>query len=978
MNGTRIIISIIVTLCGWLIPAQASVFSFDNDKKKTERKSARTIYGGIVNSVTGLGMKDSIRVELLTSDSIPVDFVYPNFGYRNYPDESTISTGFNMNTECKPGDYLLRLSHPDYDTATYPLQIDRNNINAGTLNIRKLTSFEKAVMLGEVTVTASKVQFVNRGDTISYNADAFDVAQGSMLDALLRQMPGVQLRENGQIYVNGRFVDKLLLDGKDFFKGDKLVLLQNLPSYTVKNVKVYEEASGETRVLGKGAMDARNPDPYVMDVVLKKGYNAGWMANAEASTGTRGRYRERLFGSMYTSKFRLSAYGMMNDLNETGTPGSGGSWESPDEMSGEKSTRGAGMDYGYFKPDNSLELNGSVSIRRVGDTQNQFTNRQNFLSGGDTYTRTWTDSYMRDLSVNTNHSITLQPRQGNSYYTNIQLLLNYNDTKTRNSTTEGNFNRDPGEIDGLREKLTRGLPEELEATNRMVSSASSRSKPLKASWRQNSVFQFGESNHGVSIRSNGFYERSSTENGDNYLLQFAGEEPRNSVRSNPVGHHAYRYWVGPRFTFALSPYIYFNPQVVLCHYYENNRNMWNVSGSGDNTGSLEGDGETSGVLLPDPVNSFHAASHHTHEFISAALSYYRKTQRDGRDHSSISVYVQPGFNLVQRKLTYTRVDVQRIRKNYVTPETMMSVFWFLPGMAPRLNLEYKFTGAGPSLMDLVDNTFTYDPLNLRMGARDLVPETEHRFDLGYESRKLLFDRLMLSAYLAYTVTRDKISMAYSLDRETGVRIFRPTNVNGNRTGWLSVLTDLYIDRKKRLKFNNWLWLQPVRSVDMISTDSFMTSTKSVVNSFVVRNTASVEYNNNGHMAAIEGSVDSRKARSAMQDFVPFRVTRFNYGLRGRLSLPAGFEISTDLKMYSTRGFDDPSMNLDQVVWNARISKSLLKGRLIIAADGYDLLRNISNVSYSVNAQGRTEKWVNNIPSYLLFSIRWSFSKKPRE
>lgn len=265
------------------------------DKKDT-RKTSRTIYGGIINSATSLGMKDSIRVELLTPDSIAVDFVFPNFHYDRYPDESSISTGFSMYTECEPGSYILRLSHPDYETAVYPIEIDRSRINAGTLKIRKLSRFEKAVMLGEVTVTASKVQFVNRGDTISYNADAFDVAQGSMLDALLRQMPGVQLRENGQIYVNGRFVDKLLLDGKDFFRDDKLVLLQNLPSYSVKNVKVYEEAAGETRVLGKGAMDIGNPDKYVMDVVLKKGYNTGFMANAEASAGTRGRYRERLFG----------------------------------------------------------------------------------------------------------------------------------------------------------------------------------------------------------------------------------------------------------------------------------------------------------------------------------------------------------------------------------------------------------------------------------------------------------------------------------------------------------------------------------------------------------------------------------------------------------------------------------------------------------------------------------------------------------
>ncbi len=715
-----------------------------------------------------------------------------------------------------------------------------------------------------------------------------------------------------------------------------------------------------------------------MDVVLKKGYNAGWMANAEASAGTHSRYRERLFGSVYTSKLRLSAYGMMNDLNETGTPGSGGSWQSPDEMSGEKTTRGAGADYGYFKPDNTVSVNGSASVHRVSDRENLFINRQNFLAGGDTYTRSWDDSHRRDLSFNTNHSVTLQPRTGNSYYTFIQLAMSYNNTRTRTAKTEGNFNRDPGDDPGLREKLTRGLPADMEATNRLVSSSCSRVRPLNVSWNHTSVFEFGKSNHGVTINSNGFYRRSTAAGSDTYLLEFAGQEPSGRVRSNPVESHSYRYWVGPRFTFSLSPYIRFNPQVAVCHYYESNNNMWRVSDSAGDNGTGEAAAETDVTLIPDPVNSFHSASHHTHEFFSMALSYFRKTQRDGMDYSSISVYVQPGFNLVQRRLTYMGASPQKIRKNFVTPETRMSVFWFLRGMAPRLNLEYKLTGSAPALMDMVDNVFTTDPLNLRMGGRDLRPETEHRFDMGYESRKLLFDRLMLSAYLAYSVTRDKITMSYSFDKETGVRIFRPTNVNGNRTGWFSMITDLYLDKRKRLKFNNWLWLQPVRSVDLISTDAFKTTSRSVVCSFVVRNTAGLEYSHNNHMVAIEGAIDSRKARSAMEDFVPFRVTRFNYGFRGRVSLPAAIEVSTDMKMYSTRGFDDPSMNLNQLVWNARISKSLLEGRLILAADGYDILHKIKNVSYSVNAQGRTEKWINNIPSYFLFSIRWNFSKKPRE
>ncbi len=248
MKRSGIILTVLAFIAVYCLPVSSSA---SPDRKK-EKSSARTIYGSLINSATSLGMTDSIKVELLSRDSVLVDYVFPTFYYDNYPDQTSVSTGFTMYAHCKPGSYILRLSHPDYESVAYPLEIDRNRINAGTLQIRKLSRFEKAVMLGEVTVVSSKVQFVNRGDTISYNADAFDVAQGSMLDALLQQMPGVQLRENGQIYVNGRFVDKLLLDGKDFFRETSWSSFKTCPPILSRMLRSMRRPRGRQRYSARG------------------------------------------------------------------------------------------------------------------------------------------------------------------------------------------------------------------------------------------------------------------------------------------------------------------------------------------------------------------------------------------------------------------------------------------------------------------------------------------------------------------------------------------------------------------------------------------------------------------------------------------------------------------------------------------------------------------------------------------------------
>ena len=132
--------------------------------------------------------------------------------------------------------------------------------------------------LGEVVVKATKVQMVYRGDTLVYNADAFNVPEGSMLDAIIKQMPGVELKANGEIYVQGRKVDFLTLNGENFFKGKNKILLENLPYYTVKNIEVYEKQTEKSEWLG--VQEA--PKDYVMDVVLKREYRSWYKYGIDA------------------------------------------------------------------------------------------------------------------------------------------------------------------------------------------------------------------------------------------------------------------------------------------------------------------------------------------------------------------------------------------------------------------------------------------------------------------------------------------------------------------------------------------------------------------------------------------------------------------------------------------------------------------------------------------------------------------------
>jgi hypothetical protein len=182
---------------------------------------------------------------------------------------------------------------------------------------------------------------VMQGDTIVYNADAFNLAEGSMLDALVSKLPGCKLTNDGRIYVNGKYVESLLVDGHDFFSGDPKVALQNLPAYTVNKIKVYDKAGQASRLMGQDMGDKN----YVMDVRLKKEYVDGYMGNVEAGLGTSHRYKLKLFGMKFSEKERFGLYANINNLNDNQKVLLDGEWHPQDLPNGLLATKAVGLQY---------------------------------------------------------------------------------------------------------------------------------------------------------------------------------------------------------------------------------------------------------------------------------------------------------------------------------------------------------------------------------------------------------------------------------------------------------------------------------------------------------------------------------------------------------------------------------------------------------------------------------------------------------
>ena len=162
----------------------------------------------------------------------------------------------------------------------------------------------------------------------------------------------------------------------------------------------------------------------------------------------------------------------------------------------------------------------------------------------------------------------------------------------------------------------------------------------------------------------------------------------------------------------------------------------------------------------------------------------------------------------------------------------------------------------------------------------------------------------------------------------------------------------------------------IRNVDMKD------DMRSIVRQHIVGEKLKLEYKHEQFTVALLSGISWHGVRLADVDNI--NNVNFNYGANLQTNLPWKMHLSTDIRMYSRRGYTDASMNTNNLLWNAQVDRSFFHGRLLIAARAFDLLHKISSTVTTVNAQARTETWQLSLPNYLMFTAQLKFNKNPKK
>lgn len=668
----------------------------------------------------------------------PADSTLAFFGISN-------ESGVVEIREVKNGSYLLQAATLGYKTYYKEVAVPM----AEDGNIGTIIMESQSVEMEGVEIVAEKIPLLINGDTVDYNASAFKTKPDANVEELLKKLPGVQVDRAGNIKAQGETVNKVFVDGKEFFGSDPKVATRNLPADAISKVQVFDKKSDAAEFTG---IDDGTREKTI-NLKLKDDKKNGYFGDVTSGGGTDERYKASAKLYKFTGKSQLGMLGMLNNINRSGfsfsdymnfsgglqslLSGGGGRIEIGNAnqlpidfgqpVTGIVTSGAGGINYNYEPVKNrriSVSYMGNGADKKVEER----TYSQNFLMDNDYITNSERDDNTREYA----HRLNLSVR--NDIDTQRQILVNGNaELSRRRFTSAGNSLSTIQDI-----VFNRQDNSELETGNTVGGSAG-------VSFTNTSKTR----DDVIRVSANGDYKRTLNEQEWNNLTTFSGQGStvsNNWYRDDKILN--YKYEGAASYTHALSSLYYLSA---------------NASVSSD----IQDISRRQGVP-PSEVSYVDTLS---------------------PDYKSSYTSVRPGLSLrkATRQVQYTigLAYEHGILAQYdgATTLTPRSYQYLLPSISwrneyskgKRVNLSYNTSVRAPGYAQLMPAPVTSSPLSVFYGNPNLRPEYRHGVNAGW----MIYDQFTFSSFFASVdgaYTANKISHSVNIDNTSLAQVSTMINV----------------------------------------------------------------------------------------------------------------------------------------------------------------------------------------------------------
>lgn len=832
----------------------------------------------------------------------------------------------------KAGNYLLHISFIGFDPLYQPLQITgkTNPVKLGNLALS-----DGAIQLGEAIVLGKAPEIVVRNDTMEYNADSYKVTEGSMLEDLLKKMPGVEVSSEGKITVNGKEIKKVMIDGKEFFSDDPKVAAKNLPSKMIDKVQVLDKLSDMARMTGFDDGE----EETVINLTVKPGMKQGWFGNAFAGYGSKERYEGNAMVNRFINNDQLTLMGGLNNTNNMGFSdlastmfsgmGGGGRRGFGRGGAGNGITSSGNAGLNFSKEFNSkMTLGGNARYSHSDNDASSKTNQENILPGDSSnfynernISNTKNDNIGMDLRMewkpDTLTNIIFTPSFGYSRSHNFE---NSNfETLTRSGDTINTGNSDYAS-DGEGYNVNARLEFSRKLNN------------------QGRVFSFSLSG-GISDSYNNGMNYSET----NYYLLNKDSILDQQFRydNNGYNYRAYLSWVEP---------IGHNNFIQATYSFSQNRQE-----------SLK---KTFGWVEEEQdytqLDTAYSKSYRNN-FINQRVSLSFKAQR-AKYNYTIGMNLDPSHNSSEN---FVGDSIFSKMSRNVVNLSPMAQFNYLWDKRTNLRIQYSGRTSQPSMTQLQPVADVTDPLNTTIGNPDLNPKYSNNVSVRFQKFTPEKQRAFMVIANGSYVVNDIVSYS-TYEKNTGKKVTTYKNVDGNYNANVRVMMNTPL---KNRKFS-------INSMTMGSFDNsngFINEEKNTNKNLILTERAGIDYRSDLIDLGLNGNVRYSGTNNSLQKQNNQNV--FNYGVGGTTTiyLPLNFKIESDIN-YSTNSGYSSGFQQKEVLWNASASKTFLKNNQgTLRFKMYDILHQRSNISQSVTASNTTYSEYNTLSSYFMVHFIYRFS-----
>ena len=925
-------------------------------------QAQRTITGKVVDE-TNEGVIQA-TVSLLKTDSTSVSHAVTNMNGQ-----------FSLKAPAD-GKYLVRVTYVGYKTQYKSITIADKPVDVGTMSIAV-----DAVMLKGATVVKNQARVYSKGDTVIYNAGAYRTPEGSVVEELVKRLPGAQVADDGTITINGKTVKKIKVDGKEFMTGDTQTAMKNLPTSIVERIKTYDEKSDLSRVTG---IDDGN-ETTVLDFGLKAGMNRGMFANVDAGVGTKERYTGRAFGAMMRDNTRIMSMLNANNVNDMGFGGGGfGGRFGGGGRSGLQASKMAMVNFNYEKK-NVILLDGSVTWNhRDGDTWSR-TSSENFMNPGSPFSESGSQNFNRSNSWSAQGRVEWTP--DTAWNISLRPTWSYNTNDSQSKNESGTFSVNPYDyvsstdnISGMVSTLL-GIDSSYVVNNRVNGGMNySDSKRFGSTLQINR--KLSNTGRNITLRTTFNYSDGDSKQFSNSLVGLyqllTGDSTYQTNRYNVTPQKSYNYGIQATYSEPLTrrTFLQFSYQFDYS-YTKSERNTYDFWKVGDPTRQYDMAG-----LYPsyrDWGSIFNRLNGHSYtEFLDDDLSRFSNYKNythtaevmlriiQPKYDFNIGVQIVPQMSKFHQDYLGNKIDTTRTVINW----SPTANFRYRIGERGQLRFEYRGSTSQPSMTDLLEITDNTNPLSIRTGNSGLKPSFTQRFNLRFNNF-IESHSQFINANLNFSTTSNSIAQRTEYIVETGGTKSQPVNINGQWSAGGSVMYNVALDTLGYFNVNTETGLNYNNNVGYFYDGTSLTTTKSTTKATTLRERLGFSYRNEWFEVELNGSVNYNHNSNALQANSNLNTWSFNYGFNTTINAPWGTQFTTNLGMASRRGFSDAAANTDELIWNAQIAQSFLQGKpLSVRLEFYDLLHQQSNFSRMVSAFGRTDTEYNAITSYVMLRVNY--------